>query len=172
MTDTRKDGWFGRLDISTEQGGISEEGSILGIVAKLIGIIQRTKLSGQAGRVITITLSDKPIRTVTLTTESQLVSLTHDGPREGETYEQFYLRLIGDGCTESIAKYMADDWFECDPDSALLAWMNDSKAQRFMQLQASKAEYESALPSEYESLKQYVISTYPERAKQFTFRTA
>lgn len=180
--DVKNPGWFGQMQVSGTSRVFDEFGSIIGMMGRfnreLTQLNPRELIDGKS---ITIRFRDKPIdaKVKSLTEqamdmESQL-QINEDetgGPAEGETYVEFFDRLIGKGFHPNVARYFADDWFDKPKDEQTVRWMNDPKCARFSELQGSKVAYEQALPTEYEMLKQYVIQEYPERAKLITFKIA
>jgi hypothetical protein len=133
------------------------------------------------GKSITLRMADKPMELGQKTSaEIEAEAWSHiqiderdsSTPLPEESYESYRDRLIAGGMAVAAAEFFAADWFGQLQDVQTVRWMHDQKAQRFTQLNSSKTEYESALPSEYETLKAYVQREYPERAAQITFRTA
>lgn len=175
--DMRKDGWHAQLQISGVTQSKQLQGSLISILGQIISELQETNPRTLAnGKRITVVFGDKPMQ------DDQSESFVlkpidgqGDGPYVGELPKEFLARLISQGCTEEIAKFYVADWFADSgfvQDSQTVRWMNDPKCARFSELQSSKAAYEQALPTEYESLKQYIIAEYPERAALITFKTA
>ena len=101
------------------------------------------------------------------------VNTDSTAPHLGEIYEDYYERLISsEQLPSATAELLAAEWFgrEVNPETTL--WLNDHKAIRFRELNSRDELYENALPSEYESLKNYVRTTYPTFVEHLTFRTA
>lgn len=155
----------------------------------LLTIMQLTQLelrkancrANKDGKTITLRISDKPIVAKTMTIAEQNAKMDKElglapddvgrGPHPGESYESFHEYL----CTrmpELIATQFANDWFGRAQDPLTEAWKTDPKIKRFNAINASSAAFAEALPSEYESLKQYIKSTYPSFAERIKWRTA
>lgn len=182
--DTRANRWFGQLQLTGIAEPKNHSGSIVGILGEILKDLQelnpRTLSSGE--KEIVIRIRDKPYgsekesnRIADIAAEV-MQSLTDvpvtGGPTDGESYDQYVERLLSIGHSESSAIFLASDWFEREPPEDLMSWMNDSKAQRFRKLNGNQEAFDSALPMEYETLKHYVISEYPQFTANLTFRTA
>lgn len=99
--------------------------------------------------------------------------LSESQPRASESFEEFFARLRTDlEMSESAALFIACDWFGRAQDSQLVRWLSDPKVARLIELNTRTAAFESALPSEYATLKAYVLAEFPEQAKHLRFRTA
>lgn len=173
--DLKDSSWYGRLTISGTTEQILFSGSIVtmnrSFIQSLLDARPRTLASGKR---VTIEFSDRPFDLEPL---NEIEMLTLDdappmGPTDGESFEEFYARKLSEGVNPVAALWQANDWFERPQDPQMVAWMTDPKIIRFNELNASKQAYESALPSEYEQLKQYIWAKYPERATHITFKTA
>lgn len=179
MTDIRNPVWYGRLTVTGQKPQLFQ-GAIITITTECVAKLRTMNPRDSAtGKRINIELSSipfdsalSPLDRLAAEVENSLDVSLESGPREAETYDSFYLRLVEEGNTLSVARFLANDWFKIPQDTALSAWLTDEKAVRFRQLNASSSAYESALPNEYDSLKRYVIETYPEQTKDITFRKA
>lgn len=173
--------WHASILVSGQKA-LDCKGTIMQIQRQFLAhLLAVTPKDLKDGKSIVLRISDRPIdagqKTVAeIESEAwshiQLDERDSSKPLAGEQYESYRDRLIAEGMAVASAEFFAADWFGQMQDVQTLRWMSDSKAQRFAQLNASKTEYESALPSEYETLKAYVMKEYPERASQMTFRTA
>jgi hypothetical protein len=67
---------------------------------------------------------------------------------------------------QASAEFIAAQWFGREVNPTTTLWLNDPKAVRFRVLNSRDEEFEAALPSEYEALKN------PEFVTHLTFRTA
>lgn len=182
--DVRKQGYFGQMQISGVAKPINDEGSIIGMVSQFLRDLQELNPRNlKDGKEIIIILRDRPLQA--MKSESQLqrvneveaqieIAETPIEPYPGETYHNFIDRLVEGGVETHIAKYIANDWFDSQTaeDARLQQWQNDHKAMRFRQLNSSHKEFESAMPTEYAELKQYVLREYPEFCERITFRVA
>jgi hypothetical protein len=180
--DIKSNNWFGQLTVSGVGEPFNESGSIMSITGRFFRELEQLnarQLTG--GKMVTIRFADKPFDSKMRRSSDDAAreawadidtSLVQAGPHETENYESYYLRLLSEGQPEPAARFFADDWFGQMHDVQTLRWMNDPKVQRFMQLQVNKLAFENAGPKEYEELKLYVKTEYPERATQITFRTA
>jgi hypothetical protein len=154
----------------------------MGIVAEALKDVtatrSRTNEDGESE--IIIRIRNKPFDTtregvLLLGKAEELEALVEgeiDQPRESETYEEFYQRLIDADYPRISAEYIAGEWFNKPVNPTTTLWLNDPKAIRFRVLNSRDEEFEAALPSEYDSLKHYVQTTYPEFLEGLTFRTA
>ncbi len=104
--------------------------------------------------------------------ETLLDSTDSHGPAAGEAYGDFFDRLIMEGYPVASATVIASDWFGVEMDDKTIGWLNDPKAIRFRELNSRHEAFESALPSEYQSLKDYVTQVYPFFCEHLIFRTA
>lgn len=182
--DNRDNKWFSQLQIPGVAKPINRKGSIISIVAETIKdlteanprglkdgeceIVLRFALTPFGDEKVTNTIGDIAARLNSQVDESQVIQ----GPESGETYEQYVERLMERGLNEYTALWMAADWFDMPEPEGLRDWMADEKAQRFRELNSRQVAFDSALPMEYETLKHYVISNYPQFTKNLTFRTA
>lgn len=157
------------------------EGTIEHIFRIAQGYLRVTSLrENKDGKTIDIKISSRPFieKQLSIAEESanwrkQLgdPSLIIGGPEPDESYEQFYERLC-ERMQESIAAQMANDWFDRPQDPLTIKYMNDPQVKRFNLLNASSAAFAEALPTEYESLKKYIKSVYPQFAERIKWRTA
>jgi hypothetical protein len=180
--DIRRVGYFGQVTISGVRTPSAHKGSIMGIVAEALKDItanrSRTDESGESE--IVIRIRNKPFDTsregvLLLGKAEELEALVEgdvDQPLENESYEDFYQRLIDNAYAPASAEYIAGQWFNRPVSPETTLWLNDPKAMRFRELNARDEMFESAHPAEYESLKNYVLTTYPEFVKGLVFRTA
>jgi hypothetical protein len=184
MADLRKDGWFGQLVISGVGQPNAHRGSIMGIVGESLKDIgsQRMRVDANGDSEIVIRIRNKPFDT---SKESALymdksievdalldTSTDSDKPIAGESYGDFFDRLITNGYPVASATMIASDWFELAVDEKTLGWLHDPKAIRFRELNSRTEAFDSALPAEYEALKNYVTRQYPFFCEHLTFRTA
>lgn len=181
--DIRRAGYFGQVQISGAKNTEIRKGSIMGIIAESLKDIaaSRSRPNADGESEIIIRIRNRPFDTskegVLLLgkveeVDALLANESADTPLEGETFEEFYHRLLDSDYPKASAEYIAAQWFghEVNPDIQL--WLNDAKAIRFRLLNSNREAYEAALPQEYESLKNYVKTTYPEFVEHLTFRTA
>ncbi len=184
--DVRKTGYFGQMQISGVAKPINDEGSIIGMVSQFLRDLQELNpRSLKDGKEIIIILRDRPLQAVKSESQLQRVNeveaqldlstITDEiVPGNNESYFEFIKRLENSGLDNQSAIYIANDWYgiENDTTSRLAQWQNDHKAIRFRQLNSSHKEFESAMPTEYAELKQYVLREYPEFCERITFRVA
>jgi hypothetical protein len=154
----------------------------MGIVAEALKDVtatrSRTNEDGESE--IIIRIRNKPFDTtregvLLLGKAEELEALVEgeiDQPRESESYEDFYQRLLDNAYAPASAEYIAGQWFNRPVSPETTLWLNDPKAIRFRVLNSRDEEFEAALPSEYESLKHYVQTTYPDFIVGLVFRTA
>jgi len=176
--------WHGQLQLSGVGKPISVNGSVKEIMLGFLRqLMQMSPRSISTGREINIIIRDSPFGDAKETREFQKLvaevesgldqSLVRDSrPLDGESYETYYQRLRDEGLNHFSAEYFANDWFDKEPNQRLTMWLQDSKAAQFRRLNSNNAAYESAMPSEYESLKQYVLDEFPEFCEALVFRTA
>jgi hypothetical protein len=187
--DIRRNGWFGILSVNGKNlvlgRNIVEHGSIMSLVGESLKAIgaERSRPDEDGTQEIILRIRNKPIGSdkeslTIMTRASELDSMLEgspDGttPIPGESYEDYYRRLIEDEqLPRATAELLAGQWFdrEVNPDTTL--WLNDPKAIRFRELNSRDEAFESALPDEYERLKNYVRTTYPDFLDGIVFRTA
>lgn len=154
----------------------------MGIVAEALKDVtsarSRTNEGGESE--IVIRIRNKPFDTsregVMLLGKAEelgvLVEGSADEPTKNESYEDFYARLLNSDYPQASAEFIAAQWFDREVNPETTLWLNDPKAVRFRVLNSRDEEFESALPAEYESLKHYVQTTYPEFVEGLVFRTA
>lgn len=176
--------WFAQLRISGVPAPLEFEGSVSHITLQVMKILSSANPRELAdGKQITLQFGSKPFASVAsasraiqkqaIEIESQIEFNDDESrPIEGETYESYYDRQITRGLSPTMAEFAANDWFDIPQNPRLTAWLNDPKAQRFRELNSSHKAFESAMPSEYESLKEYVKSEYAEFTDALVFRTA
>lgn len=175
--------WIGQMRVTGIAKPIESDGSFNQIVREFM--LQLTSMNPREnsdGKEINITLRTKPFaedkqsrdrQQLVREVESQIEPIDEmAGPIEGETFEQFYDRLITSGRSPATAQFVAADWFNMPQDPKLQAWLTDERAIRFRVLNTSHSAYEAAIPTEYESLKHYVMEAYPEFCAKIVFRTA
>jgi hypothetical protein len=183
--DIRKDGWFARLQVNGKSilldnsRNMASTGSIMRIFADALKSISAERAK-QGDVTIQLTIANHVLsdaRVAEVSRISEVESLL-DGqpdetlPRKDESYEDYHARLLEQGFTNASAIILACQWFNKEPDHDIELWLNDTKAIRFRELNSRDEAYASALPEEYESLKNYVKTTYPEFVEHITFRTA
>jgi hypothetical protein len=185
--DVRRDGFYGTLTLNGKHlllgDNMCSRGSIMNLVGESLKSLQaeRSRLDADGELHITLRLSNKPFDTsregiMILGKSEEVAALLGnekgDSPNEGETYEEFYQRLLDLDYPQASAEYIAAQWFGHEVNPTTTLWLNDPKAVRFRVLNSRDEEFEAALPSEYESLKHYVAVTYPEFLHGLVFRTA
>lgn len=185
--DVRRDGYWGTLSLNGKHlllgDNMCQKGSIMSLVGESLKSLQgeRSRLTADGELQIVLRLSNQPFDTtkegVMILGKSEEVAALlgdekGDSPLEGETYEEFYQRLLDSDYPQASAEYIAAQWFDHEVSPATTLWLNDPKAIRFRVLNSRDEEFEAALPSEYESLKHYVKITYPEFLEGLVFRTA
>lgn len=185
--DVRRDGFWGTLTLNGKHlllgSNSCTRGSIMNLVGESLKSLQaeRSRLDADGDMQIVLRLSNKPFDTskegVMILGKSEEVAALlgdeqGDSPNEGETYEEFYQRLLDSEYPQASAEYIAAQWFDHEVSPTTTLWLNDPKAVRFRVLNSRDEEFEAALPSEYESLKHYVRVTYPEFLDGLVFRTA
>lgn len=182
--DIRRSGYFGQVVVSGTATPFIHKGSVMSIIAESLKDLQsvtRTRTNDLGESEIIIRIKNKPFdmtREGVLmlgkaeAVEAELDSLESDKPFEGETYEAFYERLMQTDYPQASAEFIAAQWFGHEVNPTTTLWLNDPKAKRFRLLNSSREAYEAALPQEYESLKNYVKTTYPDFIAHLTFRTA
>lgn len=185
--DIRRQGLFGYLSLNGKTLTlVDSKGSIMSLVAEAMRSLQseRSRLDGEGAIEILIRLRNKPMDTtkegIMILGRAEEVGALLEGnghveadvPHNGESYEEFYHRLLNEQYPEPSAEFIAAQWFGREVNPQTTQWLNDTKAIRFRVLNTRDEEFEAALPSEYESLKQYVKAKYPEFVAHLTFRTA
>jgi hypothetical protein len=182
--DTRDNKWFSQLQIPGVAKPVNRNGSIMSIVGETLKDLMAANPRGLKDGECEIILrfgrvpfgdekASNTIADIAADIWNQLgdIPVTPD-PSPDETAEQYYNRLMATGISPMSAAMQTADWFDLPEPEGLNAWMTDSKAQRFRQLNSSQSAFESALPQEYQQLKQYVLATYPQFTESLTFRTA
>jgi hypothetical protein len=176
--------YHGQLTLTGVGTPFNHSGTIMNIIAEVLKdlMVQNPRALSNGEKEIVIRIREKPFgaekESSTLSDKAAQVLADVDdsgitrGPIAGETYEQYAAYLMSEGLAESTALFLASDWYNMPEPEGLRDWLNDSKAVRFRQLNSSQESYDSALPMEYEQLKHYVISTYPQFCESITFRTA
>lgn len=184
--DVRRDGWFGRLTVNGKTVLVDEsknqvsQGSIMRIVSDALKSLAQQRVRGLADTTIQLTiastqLTDAKMESVNRTQEIEQMlegSIDTDVPFSSESYEDYYHRLIQLEYSKASAEFLAAQWFSVEMNPETILWLNDPKAIRFRKLNSNNEAYKEALPAEYESLKHYVQTTYPEFIEHLTFRTA
>lgn len=180
--DTSDSKWFGELTISGQAKPIEMRGSIKSLFAQtLVTLSKQNPRELKDGKHIGLRFSDRPFDSKSPSLAQKVAEVIagldidpnqHDGPFPHENYQQFHDRILAETGNPSTAQWFANDWFDLPQETQSVLWMNDAKAQRFTHLNASNKAFESALPNEYEMLKQHVQLNYPEHAAKLTFRTA
>jgi hypothetical protein len=184
--DIRRNGFFGTLTLNGQHLLLGNNMCLHGSLMSLVGESLKT-LSAERSRLvdgdmeICLRIRNKPIDAskegVMLLGKAEELSALMDGidgdqPHEGESYEDFYHRLLNSDYPQASAEFIAAQWFGREVNPTTTLWLNDPKAVRFRVLNSRDEEFEAALPSEYEALKNYVRVTYPEFVAHLTFRTA
>lgn len=186
--DIRRDGFWGTLTLNGRNLIIAENmctrGSLMFLVGESLKTLQaeRSRLTADGELEIVLRLRNKPIDTskdgiLILGKAEEVGALIEtdqpgDKPEPNESYEDFYHRLLESDYPQASAEFIAAQWFDREVNPNTTLWLNDPKAVRFRVLNSRDEEFEAALPSEYESLKHYVQTTYPEFVEGLTFRTA
>jgi hypothetical protein len=181
--DVRRTGFFGYLSLNGQLKPLHEKtGSIMSLVSEALKTLQaeRSRLTADGELEILIRVRNKPMDTsregvMILGRAEELEALVEgdaDKPFHDESYEDFYHRLLDGDYSQPTAELIAAQWFGREVNPTTTLWLNDPKAQRFRELNSRDEEFEAALPSEYESLKHYVQTTYPEFCEGLVFRTA
>lgn len=181
--DIRRDGFFGQLVIDGVKEPKAHHGSVMRIVSESLKDLQETRVrtSSDGESEIVIRIRNKPFDTSKESAEfldkaAQVSNLVDSQeimkPADGEHYDAFLARLKAEGYPDASALMIAADWYGLEQDINLKRWLTDTKAQRFRELNSRDEAYQSAIPSEYTTLKDYVIREYPEFVTDLTFRTA
>lgn len=184
--DIRESKWYAQLAVSGIGAPHNFEGSILSISGDMNRALQQLSPRKLASGEIEISLRIRSIpfgadkETDSLLAKAAEVEariaepsdLEEGNPLPGESFEQYYDRLIAQGHTPASANWFACDWFDKPQDPDLESWLVDPKAVRFRRLNCVQAEYDAALPSEYEELKHYVVANYAKFTDSMTFRKA
>lgn len=182
--DLKESVWFGQLQISGVGKPINATGSVLGMTSEFLRAL--STMNPQvlvSGKSIILAFQSTPFAEIKSSfdqvrklsdVESLIESSDSDtgGPTQNESYEDFYARLITGGRDPNTAEFVANDWFNRPKNPRLVEWLNDEKAILFRKLNTSHEAFEAAIPSEYDSLKFYVMRTYPEFCQAIVFRTA
>lgn len=181
--DIRRTGYFGQVSISGVRTPSTHKGSIMGIVAEALKDVtaHRSRTNEDGESEILIRIRNKAFDSsregvMILGKVEEVTALVDtespDIPTPDETYEAFYQRLIDSAYTTASAEYIAGQWFDKPVSPETTLWLNDPKAIRFRELNSRDEAFEAAHPSEYESLKNYIRTTYPTFATGLVFRTA
>lgn len=185
--DIRNGKWFGQLTITGVGTPINRDGTIMGITSEFFkDLMQLNPRALAAGnKEVVMRFSDKPFGTdkiqdsvldkateVAAGLDVNESEIEQGKPRSGETFEQYYDRLVAEGSSPATASFFACDWFDREQDPELLNWLADPKAIRFRQLNSINEEYAKATPEEYMILKHHVIQHYPNMTASLTFRVA
>lgn len=182
--DIRRQGFYGYLTLNGRSvllnGDMCCKGSPMSIVAESLKSLvnEKSRLTPDGEQEIILRIRNQPASSdvMTLGRAEEVAALigddSSDVPRNDESYEEFYQRLIDSDYPRISAEYIAGEWFNRPVNPATTLWLNDPKAIRFRVLNSRDEEFEAALPSEYDSLKHYVQTTYPEFLEGLTFRTA
>lgn len=182
--DIRKEGFYAYLTLNGKNILLNHDmlhhGSIMSSVSESLKSLSQERSKGEINIILRISnqpidLSEKGLANFNRVTEIESMlepSEEVDVPSTGESYEDFYRRLLTSDYNPVSAEAIAAAWFEREVNPHTTEWLNDAKAVRFRELNSRDEAYESALPEEYERLKQYVKSTYPEFIEHLTFRTA
>lgn len=182
--DIREKGWHLHMKISGVSLPVTHEGSVMELIAHALTHIRANRVPQKRDgtKEITIRLSPHKITEGTLEewgksddAESLLdtslaVLLTHN---VGETYDEFFDRLIEDGYDRASALMIAADAFDMDTTTINREqedWLTDSRAIMFRKLHASQQSYDSADPHEAQALKDYCKSRWPERVENMRLR--
>lgn len=179
-----EEGWFGQLSISGVSQPIKAEGIISDVIGNLMDQLQKMNPRELAdGKEISLVLRNREFATMSKDTlafkkkvaevEDGLIGITDEGmPLPSELYEQFYDRQRARGMNHYSAEWLANEWFARTQNPALTAWLSDPRAELFRKLNSVNKAYEAATPTEYESLKRYVMENHPEFVRDLVFRTA
>lgn len=186
--DMKTEKWFAQIQLSGVAIPETFEGNLIQILTKFGQTLKTTRARKlPTGTEIILMIRDEPFNSTkkesdSLTLKAQEVIAGLDdsnllkGPNPGETKTQFISRLEQLGMSLISAQMIADECFEstefANTSDLVHQWQSDSRVQRFIQLNSIPAEFEKALPAEYEELKHYVTHTYPSIAQTLTFRTA
>jgi hypothetical protein len=185
--DIRRAGLFGYLSLNGRNIPLHQfQGSTMSLIAEILKSLQaeRSRLDGDGAFEVMIRIRNKPMDTskegVMILGRAEEVGALLEGnghveadtPRKGESYEEFYHRLLDEQYPEPSAEFIAAQWFGREVNPQTTQWLNDPKAIRFRVLNTRDEEFEAALPSEYDSLKNYVKRKYPDFVAHLTFRTA
>lgn len=174
---------FGQIQVSGIGEPTNIEGTVQGIVRQfVIHLNQATPRKLSSGRKeITLMISDQPFTNTKAESEQARLnevvsgidfSNSIRGPLPSESFEEFYQFLASQINNDIAAMQVACDWFDRPQDPDLMNWLNDPKVTRFIRLNVSNEEFQNAMPLEYDTLKAYIISTYPKFVSNLTFRTA
>ena len=174
--------YYAELTLSGHAKPIQLEGSIAQITQAYLTHLKSLDLrANKDGKTINLRVSSEPLIERTMSIAEQNAKMDKElgldpadiglGPEPGESYEDFHRRLRTRMTIEQ-ASFFANDWFDRPQDPLTTQWMLDPKIRRFNMINASSRAYAEALPSEYESLKQYIKATYPAFAERINWRTA
>lgn len=178
--DIRDKGWHLHMKILGVREAVTQQGSVMELVAHALTEIRSSRVpqSNDGVKEITIRLSNQPITPTgleqsTLIQESEsLIDSSFDetvNPREGESVEQFYDRLVHELHYDiRLAQTIAADAFGFNLE--LDSWLTDSRAIAFRKLNASQKAYDEADPAEYAALLSYCNDKYPERVSAMRLR--
>jgi len=183
--DLKDESWYAQLQINGIHTPINESGSIVSIISQMAAHIKSANTPRTRDKGFAILFSTSPFGADKALREAE--SLIHEIassldtsadesiPLPDEGIGPYIIRMQDAGYDELTTHMLASDWFG-GPDNPALAlglqWINDSRAQRFRQLNASQEAFESAMPNEYATLKHYCRETYPEQYSRLTLRTA
>lgn len=181
--DIRRDGWFGQLVLSGVKQPQAHRGSIMHIVSESLKDLtqQRVRNDADGESEIVIRIRNKAFDTSKESAQYMDKSIEVDSllesneilkPEDGEDYDHFMQRLKEAMISPMTARMIAAEWYGLKEDSALRAWLEDHKANRFRVLNTRDEAFNNALPGEYEALKDYVIQMFPSFVKDMRFRTA
>ena len=183
--DIRRDGFFATLSVNGRLIELQlQRGAIMSLVGEALKALtsERSRLTADGDLEIMLRIRNKPFDTskngaLILGKAEELAALLdtqhgEDMPAPNESYEEYYARLIAGDYTTAAAEYIAAQWFDREVNPTTTLWLNDPKAIRFRVLNSRDEEFEAALPSEYDALKHYVQTTYPEFLEGLVFRTA
>ncbi len=178
--DIRKPTWHGQLSITGIGTPSNYQGSVVEMLSQVLRDLNSTNPRAMADgqKEIIIRIRNTPYGMIKTTGDLDRVMdveaglIAQDGltPNDGETMEQFFVRLCESGHTEPAADFLARDWFDQPQSLEMLNWLNDPQAQRFRQLNYDNNAFESAAPQEYAILKHYVVSNFPAMVASLTFR--
>lgn len=187
--DLRKPEFFASLSVQSRTIGLNDSpargSSVMSLVsAGLSALTQERVRADSNGLVeIVIRIRNKPVATDTesvnqMNRASELDALVEGSadstaPIPNESYEDYYRRLTEvEQLPNATALMLAAEWFQRPVDEQTKRWLSDSKAIRFRELNSRSDAFDAAIPNEYESLKQYVKTHFPEFVEHLTFRTA
>jgi hypothetical protein len=155
--DIRRDAFWGHLTLNGRNvllnGNMWTKGSVMSLVAESLKSLvnEKSRLTADGEQEIVLRIRNSPTSTDTLQLGriEEVEALLGDGdgdvPHEGETYEEFFHRLLESDYPAASAEYIAAQWFKRPVNPATTSWLNDPKAIRFRVLNSRDEEFEAAL---------------------------